>query len=148
MNNSELYQISELDKSDYYRNFLQLLEQLTSVDADNISYSKFCERFDEKNSKIYVIRNISEHTIVATGSIFIEKKFIHNLGSVAHIEDVVVQESYRGKDFGKTIIDELIGYAKLNSCYKIILNCSHKNIKFYEKCGFTNKEVAMVQYLG
>lgn len=32
-------------------------------------------------------------------------------------------------------------------CYKIILDCSQKNIPFYEKCGFSHKEYEMVLYL-
>ena len=120
---------------------------MTEINTSNISYYQFCERFDEINTKIYVIRNISANKIVATGSVFLEKKFIHNLGSVAHIEDVVVLENYRGKGFGKSIINKLVEYAKLNKCYKVILNCSDGNIKFYEKSEFIKKEVEMVQYI-
>ena len=32
-------------------------------------------------------------------------------------------------------------------CYKSILNCSEKNIGFYEKCGYKFKEVSMAKYL-
>lgn len=31
-------------------------------------------------------------------------------------------------------------------CYKIILDCSVKNVPFYQKCGFTEKEREMVLY--
>jgi len=31
-------------------------------------------------------------------------------------------------------------------CYKIILDCSEKNVPFYEKCGFKKKEVQMAFY--
>lgn len=31
-------------------------------------------------------------------------------------------------------------------CYKVILDCGSHNIKFYEACGYTQKEVQMVQY--
>ena len=42
------------------------------------------------------------------------------------------------------MIECLKQIAKAMNCYKIILNCSEKNIKFYEKCGFELKEVQMV----
>jgi len=143
---NELYQIGKIDKSDYNRGFLQLLEQLTFVDAKNITYEEFCNRFDELNSTIYVIRNISTNIVVATGSIFIEKKFIHHNGSVGHIEDMVVNNEHQGKGFGKAIIKELTKYATECGCYKVILNCAKKNMKFYEKCGYSTKETQMSNY--
>jgi glucosamine-phosphate N-acetyltransferase len=35
---------------------------------------------------------------------------------------------------------------KTVGCYKVILDCSEKNVPFYEKCGFTVKEKQMVVY--
>ena len=81
MNN--LYQVSRLDSSDFNRGFLQLLEQLTVVNTDSITHEQFCEQCDRMTSDVYVIRDISSNKVVAAGSIFIEKKFIHGLSSVA-----------------------------------------------------------------
>ena len=144
MNN--LYQVSKLDKSDYHRGFLQLLEQLTTVGADSISYEQFCTQFESMTTDMYVIRDISSDIIVDAGSLFIEKKFIHNLSSVGHIEDIVVDKDYRGLGLGKSIMDHLISVAKDNKCYKVILNCNKDNIEFYNKCGFKEKETEMVLY--
>jgi glucosamine-phosphate N-acetyltransferase len=143
---NELYHIDKLDKSDYYRGFLQLLEQLTTVDSDNISYEDFCNQCDNINSIIFVVRNLTKNQIIASGSIYIEKKFIHKLGSTGHIEDIVVNKEYRGKGFGKAIVTKLSEYAKKVGCYKVILNCSEKNIPFYEKCSFKAKEYVMASY--
>lgn len=35
--------------------------------------------------------------------------------------------------------------AKEVGCYKVILDCSEDNVNFYQKCGFTKKEVQMVR---
>ena len=35
--------------------------------------------------------------------------------------------------------------AREAGCYKVILDCSDSNVKFYEKCGFQKKEVQMVR---
>lgn len=140
------YSIRELCQEDYYKNFLQLLEQLTEVDHDKITYEKFCKRLSEKTSKTYVIEDDKTTKIIATATLLLEKKFIHKLGSVAHIEDVVIDENYRGKKLGKYIIDELIQITKREKCYKIILNCSEKNIGFYERCGFGKGDIQMVRY--
>ena len=66
---------------------------------------------------------------------------------VMHVEDVVVQKSKRGKNVGKQLIQFLIDLAKRRNCYKIILNCDETVKKFYEKCGFLNKNLEMSIYL-
>lgn len=146
MSKNQLYTFDLLEKEDYYRGFLELLEQLTVVDAKNISYEDFCKTFDEMNAQTYVVRNISTNKIVGTGSLLVEKKFIHKLSSVGHIEDIVIDSSVRGFGLGKQLIDHLVNLAKEKGCYKVILNCSDKNIKFYEKCGFVIKEFGMAKY--
>ena len=144
MNN--LYQVCRLDESDFKRGFLQLLEQLTVVDPDSITYEQFCEHYKNMSSDVYVIRDISSNKVVASGAIFIEKKFIHGLSSVGHIEDIVVDTEYRGYGLGKSIVDHLTKVAKESGCYKVILNCNKDNTGFYNKCGFKEKEVEMVLY--
>ena len=139
--------INRLRKEDYYNGFLDVLEQLTIVEKDNISYQSFCDNIDNLNSDIFVIRNKLNDKIIATGTIFIEVKFIHNLGKVGHIEDIVVDEKYRGRGYGKMLIHYLTNYGKIKGCYKIILNCTVKNKNFYKKCGFEQKEIEMVKYL-
>ena len=143
---NELYHITKLEKVDYHRNFLQLLEQLTVVNIEDISYEDFCKRFDEMKATTYVVRNVSIDKIVAAGSLFVEKKFIHGLGSVGHIEDVVVDKDYRNMGFGKNIINKLVTCANEEGCYKVILDCSSENVGFYENCGFNNKGVEMGLY--
>ena len=140
-----MFNVRPLLKSDYYKNFLQLLSQLTQV--GDVTYEEFCCQVDKINSYVYVIEDTNTQKICATAAIFIEKKFIHNMSSVAHIEDVVVDSTYRGAGLGKLIIDKLIRFAKFCDCYKIILNCSQKNVEFYKKCGFIEKEREMALYL-
>ena len=81
-----------------------------------------------------------------TTQIIIEKKFIHCLGKVGHIEDVVVDKNQRGHGLGKKIIKYLTKYAKTQGCYKVILDCSSNNMGFYIKCGYENKGVMMAKY--
>ena len=141
---TEYYQISKLSKNDYYNGFLSLLEQLTIVNSSEVSYDDFCKQFDKINSNIFIIKH--EGKIIATGSIFIEHKFIHKLSCIGHIEDVVVDMNYRNKGLGKLLVNYLVKYAKLYNCYKVILDCSEENKKLYENCGFEHKGVQMSIY--
>ena len=77
---------------------------------------------------------------------FLERKFIHDCGIVGHIEDIVTDESVRGKGMGKLIIHKLIEIGKKNGAYKVLLSCSDKNVPFYEKCGLVPKSVSMALY--
>ena len=84
--------------------------------------------------------------IVTTGTLFIEAKIIRAGRSVAHIEDIIVHEKYRGKGISKVIIESLKEYAESMNCYKIILDCSEENIQLYKKYGFVEKGVQMAIY--
>ena len=55
----------------------------------------------------------------------------------------VTRKGYEGKGIGKKIIKELIKIAKENDCYKVILDCDEKVIKFYEKTGFRKHSIMM-----
>ncbi|ETO04980.1 glucosamine 6-phosphate N-acetyltransferase [Reticulomyxa filosa] len=139
-----------LEKEDFKKGYLELLSQLTQV--GEITEKQFNETFDVINSNkssqvIYVIESTTEKKIVATGTLLAEQKFIHGCGKCGHIEDVVVDNSYRGKHFGQRIISKLVEIAKADGkIYKVILDCNDKNIEFYKKCGFDWKGNEMALY--
>ena len=97
--------------------------------------------------KIIVIEDVRSERIIGAGSLIIEKKFIRDLGTSGHIEDIVVDKTYRGKNLGKRIIELLKGIAQVNECYKVILDCADYNVAFYNKCGFYVKGVEMAWYI-
>ncbi len=84
-------------------------------------------------------------TMVATGTIIYERKYIFNNACVAHVEDVCVVEKYRKNGYGKDIVMNLMIRAKEYGCYKITLNCNGLNVPFYEKCGLEQRGVQMSQ---
>ncbi|PWA85496.1 Acyl-CoA N-acyltransferase [Artemisia annua] len=55
---------------------------------------------------ICVIKDVSRSKIVATGSMFMEKKFVRSCGKAGHIEDVVVDSSARGMQKGLALLKE------------------------------------------
>jgi len=129
--------------------YLNLLAQLTSV--GDISELEFQGRFSEletsQDYKVIVIEDTGTSRLVGSATLMIERKFIHQCGKVAHVEDVVVDSVYRGQHLGQRLIEALIQASKAAGCYKIILDCSESNVSFYEKCGLRRKEVQMVLYL-
>ena len=97
--------------------------------------------------KIIVIEDLRKGRIIGAGSVFFEHKFVASIGLCAHIEDIVVDKSYRGKNLGRRIIDLLKAIAQVNGCYKIILDCADYNVPFYVKCGFFQRGNEMAWYV-
>ncbi|KAG0213817.1 Glucosamine-phosphate N-acetyltransferase-like protein [Mortierella sp. GBA30] len=150
--------------------FLKTLEVLTTVGT--ISDEDFQKRFQylkEHNDEYFTIviedMNVPATTprsatssspslvtpgrgkIVAAGTVLIERKFIRQLGLVGHIEDIAVSADQQGKKLGLRIIETLKVLGQQQGCYKVILDCSEKNVPFYEKCGFERKGVEMGWYV-
>ncbi|CAI0391847.1 unnamed protein product [Linum tenue] len=149
MATEQSFQVRKLQLSDKGKGFIDLLRQLSVCDP--ISDEDFEARFQELSSHgddhlICVIEDERQGKIVATGCVFVEKKFLRNCGKVGHIEDVVVDSGARGLHLGKKIVEFLADHARSKGCYKVILDCSSENKAFYERCGFKEKEIQMVQY--
>ena len=100
-----------LEWGDFDKGFLEALKGLTQVGTP--TKAQFMERFDElfprqaDTYKIIVIEDVRKQKIIGAGSVIVEKKFIHDMGIVGHIEDIVVDKSYRGRNLGKRIIELL-----------------------------------------
>ncbi|KAG2172873.1 hypothetical protein INT43_000223 [Umbelopsis isabellina] len=141
------YTLRPLQVGDYERGFLNVLKVLTEV-GDHTK-AQWLERFNYLKQHSYeyftiVIVDEAKNTVVAAGSVIVERKFVHLNGLVGHIEDIAVDGNQQGKKFGIKIIEALKYIGEHTGCYKVILDCSEKNIPFYEKCGFTHKEYEMV----
>ncbi|RMZ78985.1 hypothetical protein DV737_g3651, partial [Chaetothyriales sp. CBS 132003] len=144
----EGYSIRPLRRTDYYHGFLDTLRVLTTVGEP--SYATFLERYNFMAAvpSIYFIIVILDpsSTIVGTGAVIVERKFIHNMGLVGHIEDIAVAKNQQGKKLGLRIIQALDHIAHQVGCYKSILDCSEANEGFYVKCGFKRAGLEMAHY--
>lgn len=125
-----------LEETDYYKGYLNLLSHLTEV--GDVSWATFLDRYLYIHSHRHeyfpiVIEDTTTKTIVAAGTVFVERKFIHQCSQVAHMEDVVTHKDYRGKRLGIVIMKALRSVGKNMNCYKVILDCKDKNVAFYEK---------------
>lgn len=108
---------------------------------------------------IIVIEDTSSGKIIATATLVVEQKFIHNCALVCllniflmiqfwktikinnllqrgRLEDVVVNNKYRGKHLGKLVINVILQLAIYLRCYKLSLDCKDNLIPFYESLGF------------
>tara|TARA_B110000208_G_scaffold177427_1_gene224601 strand:- start:676 stop:1098 length:423 start_codon:yes stop_codon:yes gene_type:complete len=124
---------------------LHFLAQLTTTPI--INEDRFKLFLDTKSNSIKIYMMLVDKIPVGMGTLLLEKKIIHNLGIVGHIEDIVIDKKYRGSGYGIELIKFLVHKAKNSHCYKIILDCDEKNKKFYEKCLLVQKGVCMAMYV-
>ena len=121
-----------------------LLEQLTGVHYHNRDKDKCWESFNT-NTAINSIVGVVDSKIVTYGSIIIENK-IH--GSISgHIEDIVVDQNFRGQNIGVKLINELVKIGKTKGCYRITLFCKDHLVDFYSKNGFAVNNLAMKKFV-
>lgn len=150
-NNTHKHIIRELSYIDYKHQYLELLQQGFTIVPTDVSIQAFTDFIGNlgENHKIFVIeKELSEthpHSnqktiIVGSITVWIEPKFIHSMGKVAHIEDLITHDSYRGQHIANQLLDHCIEYAKQKACYKIVLNCDKQMERFYERKGFTCKD--------
>jgi len=138
------YSIRKLESQDYYKGYIELLENLTAVQENGkIKYDQFLNTI-KTMPHVYVIEN--DGIIIASGTLIVEQKIIHNLNKVGHIEDIVISKDHRKKGLGKLIVSFLTELARKNMCYKVILNCEKDVIPFYSKMGYRCKNVEMSRY--
>jgi glucosamine-phosphate N-acetyltransferase len=74
--------------------------------------------------------------VVGTASMVIFKKVCLDGKSMARIFDVAVLSQYRSFGIGSAMINYLEEIAKKNNVIKLTLECSDKNISYYERFGF------------
>ena len=138
--------IREIIKSDLNDGFFSLLAQLsgqvTSYDPDYL-----WNEYTKNSNHITFVDEVKEAgksaSIIVTSSVLIENKFLHCGSRVGHIEDVVVNKDTRGTGLGQKIVEHCIDYCRDAGCYKVILDCSNKNVPFYINCGMYLSENCM-----
>lgn len=127
--------IRKLEKND----FDQVIEIWTNSFSKNFDKPINPNYLSDPNSITIVIAE--ENIIIGVATLHIIKKLTRILGL---IEDVAVNENYRGLGIGKKLVKELIKIGNEKNCDKIVLSSSEKNSKFYEKIGFQKNELQMV----
>jgi phosphinothricin acetyltransferase len=127
--------IRELAKSDYN----QVIELWTKSLSNKFDNEINIEHISDPSSITLV--SVDNNTITGVASLYIIKKLTRTLGL---IEDVAVNENYRGKGIGKKLVEKLIRIAADKKCDKTVLNSSEQNSEFYKKIGFEINEIQMI----
>jgi len=137
------YVIRKLNENDY-NNYYRLINEFRETYFDEIEFKKILNGMDMNNVTVWIIEK--ENKIISTVTILYENKFIHNISKIAHIEDVCTLKEFRGKGYGKILLDYVINEVQKEKCYKITLYCKDELEEFYKKTGFEKKGIQMAIY--
>lgn len=92
----------------------------------------------DKNVALVVARD--EGRIIGMGTLYMMTKFGKRM---SHVEDVVVDEAYRGQGIGKKIMDAVVDVARDERVAYVQLTSRPDRVagnKLYQKLGFESRE--------
>ncbi|RWS22282.1 hypothetical protein B4U80_05835 [Leptotrombidium deliense] len=132
-----------LNIADFHKQYLSLMSQLTTVgQVDEASFSKCFSKMKHCKDSYYiiVIEDLDTQEVIASTTLIIEYKFIHSTGLRGRLEDVIVKDCYRGKQFGKILVETVKKLSLKLGVYKLSLDCSDHMIPFYKSLDFKLEE--------
>lgn len=136
---NELLLVKHLDS------FLHTLGQLHQVQALSLDEAVTTfQAIDRQWSKMFVA--MVDDSIVGMVTLLLEHKFARGGTLAGHIEDLVVDEQQRGKGIAHALLEAALTHAQQAGVYKTILDCSQELVSYYERYGFSAKEVCMKRY--
>ena len=141
---TESYDVQYIS-SEYISQYLDMLNQLsvTNVTEESVRLNLSNNMYPFGNMELFWAIIKDDDKLVGTATYFCEQKIIHNCGCVGHVEDVVVDNKYRGFGVASELLQEIRKEAISDQCYKLILDCSGGLVQFYAKNGYDAVGVQM-----
>jgi len=100
---------------------------------EDVRYS--IDKFDKwhMTPNQYTFVGFMDNKLVATYTITIEHKLIHNYGKVAHGEDLAVLKEYQGRGLAVRMMEYGIEFCKSKGVYKLLTDCKEDMVDTYNK---------------
>lgn len=114
----------------------KLFSQLTGHEISNVDVAAMLQ--DKRN---FYAALEEDGQLVGFGALITYR--VPSVGEVGRIEDVVIDENYRKKGFGRMLVKKLISIAKEKNLKKINLTSNPQRIaaqKLYETLGFQKRD--------
>ena len=116
--------------------------------GNKYSEEELKELLNNKQRPILVSVNESDEVIGYCFGIFQQHKDNSILTEIKtlYIDDLCVDEKFRGKGIGKELYEAALSLAKENGCYNLTLNvwsCNESAMRFYESMGLIPQKIGM-----
>ncbi|HJH26406.1 MAG TPA: hypothetical protein C5S37_12325 [Methanophagales archaeon] len=134
----------ESDEASVY----DLITLLMGFSLDRESFHDvFVQNLHDDTVLYYVAE--SDGCVVGFASLHIESQ-LHHAGLVGEIQELIVQETFRGKGTGAQLVSRLEQEAQKRGCVSIEVTTSHYRVdaqRFYARVGFTRTHVNFTKNL-
>ena len=141
------FEVREIELGDLKNGYFSTLKNLSELGSIEESMEKAEQILNNISAnplhRIFVAIDKETSEVIGATTLLVEQKFIHSGGKAGHIEDVVTRKGFEGLGIGSTLINHALHFAKTVGCYKVVLDCSDTNIRFYQKAGFKVHETSM-----
>lgn len=121
----------------HYEAVVHLLSQLTSRSI-TFREDDYCQLLADSHSRLFLL--LDKEVVIGMLTVGF---YLSPTGSKAWIEDVVVDNAYRGRGLGKRLVAHAIDYCKEQGIDTLILTSNPKRIAanaLYRSLGFEQKE--------
>ena len=135
-------QIRELDLKE-----LQTAYEVVNQLRQSLSYDEFEDLiYDMRDMQYKMIGIMDGEELITYAGVCVQTNLYHKRH--LYVFDLVTDEKYRGKKYGKMMLNYLVDYAKMGMCENIVLssNLERENAhKFYEKNGYIKKSFVFLK---
>ena len=137
-------QIREMDLKE-----LDVIYEVLSQLRVNLSFKEFDDLvYDMRHMDYKMIGLFERGTLITFAGVSVQTNFYHKRH--LFVFDLVTDENYRSKGYGKEMLDYLEVYAKTAMCENIVLSSGFEKEdahKFYEREKFSKKSFMFVKSL-
>ena len=137
-------QIRELDLKE-----LQTVYDVLSQLRVDLSYKEFEDLiYDMRHMKYRMIGIMDADELITYAGVAVQTNLYHKRH--LYVFDLITDEKYQGKGYGKMMLDYLVDYAKMGMCENIVLSSGFQREdahRFYEKNGFDKKSFVFLKTL-
>ena len=133
---TEIIEIQTYSK-EYYEAMQRFLDQLTSSPM-TLTETMFRQLLESENSHLFFLMKDGQIAGMLTVGIYYSPT-----GGKAWIEDVVIDESFRGQGLSKLLVAHAIEFTKAKQVPSLMLTSNPKRVaanKLYQSIGFGRKE--------
>ena len=133
---TEIIEIQTYSK-EYYEAMQRFLDQLTSSPM-TLTETMFRQLLESENSHLFFLMKDGQVAGMLTVGIYYSPT-----GGKAWIEDVVIDESFRGQGLSKLLVAHAIEFTKAKQVPSLMLTSNPKRVaanKLYQSMGFGRKE--------